>query len=287
MRFLSFVSSGKARFGALVGDEIVDLSARMPEYASLRDLIADDALERAGDIAQRCDGDVMLDAISYLPTIPDADRIFCIGVNYARRNEEYRDASNAPSYPSVFMRTRESLVGHLEPILRPPESTKFDYEGEIVMVVGKAGRRIARENARQHIAGLTLMNEGSVRDYMRHGKFNVTQGKNFESSGALGPVLITSDELGSFSNLGIETRVNGELRQQDSTENLMFSFEYLVSYLSVFCTLKPGDLISTGTPTGAGAHMRPPRYLVSGDLVEVSSPTIGKLANQVVDEKPH
>ena len=285
MKFLSFRAGGRDCYGALVDGKVVDLSARMPQYTSLRDLIAGGALARASEIAGECDADFALDDISYLPTIPDPERIFCVGVNYRNRNEEYRDDSHAPRYPSVFMRTRESLVGHLEPILRPPESDQLDYEGEIVMVIGKSGRRITQDRAHEHIAGLTLMNEGSVRDYMRHGKFNVTQGKNFERSGALGPAMVPIDEVGSLSELGITTRVNGEIRQQDSTRNLMFPFEHLVSYVSVFCCLKPGDLISTGTPTGAGVHTHPPRYLGPGDLVEVTSPSIGVLKNQVEDEQ--
>ena len=226
-----------------------------------------------------------LDEITYLPTIPNAQKIICIGVNYGDRNAEYKDNSNAPNYPSVFLRTRESLVGHQESVVRPPESEQLDYEGEIVMVVGKAGRRIPKSEAREHIAGLTIMNEGSVRDWLRHGKFNVTQGKNFERSGALGPWMVTLDEIGNFADLHVTTRVNGEVRQDDGTDNLMFPFEYLIEYLSTFMRLQPGDLISTGTPTGAGARFDPPKYLIPGDIVEVEVPGIGTLRNPVDDEQ--
>ena len=183
------------------------------------------------------------------------------------------------------MRTRESLVGHEQSLIDPPESEQLDYEGEIVIVVGKEGRRIPKENAHEYVAGLTIMNEGSIRDYLRHAKFNVTQGKNFENSGALGPWLVTPDELDPMSELRVMTRVNGEERQNDTTNSLMFPFRYLLSYLSTFYRLKPGDIIATGTPNGAGARFDPPKYLKQGDIVEVEVPGIGTLSNRVETEK--
>ncbi|MDH4073919.1 MAG: fumarylacetoacetate hydrolase family protein, partial [Gammaproteobacteria bacterium] len=186
---------------------------------------------------------------------------------------------------SVFMRTRESLVGHDEPIMDPPESDQLDYEGEIVIVVGKEGRRIPAAKAHEHVAGLTIMNEGSIRDYLRHAKFNVTQGKNFERSGSLGPWMVTPDELDPMSELRVMTRVNGEERQNDTTASLMFPFPYLIGYLSTFYRLKPGDIIATGTPNGAGARFDPPKYLKHGDIVEVEVPGIGILRNRVETEK--
>ncbi len=284
MRLLSFGQGDKPCFGALKDDAVVNLSARMPEYSSLRQVLADGVVEQLSAILDKSDGDHDLGEVAFLPTIPDAERILCVGVNYVSRNQEYRDGSEAPRYPSLFLRTRESLVGHRQPILRPPESEQLDYEGEIALVIGKAGRRILKEQAAEHIAGLTLMNEGTIRDYVRHGKFNVTQGKNFEASGALGPYLVTTDEVGRFENIDIRTHVNGELRQQNTTANLTFSFANLVEYISAFMHLKPGDIISTGTPTGAGARFDPPRYLKPGDLVEVSSSKLGTLTNRIEDE---
>jgi 5-carboxymethyl-2-hydroxymuconate isomerase len=182
------------------------------------------------------------------------------------------------------MRTPGSLVGHLQPIVRPPESTQFDYEGEIAIIIGKPGRRITEDRAHDHIAGLTVLQEGSVRDWMRHGKFNVTQGKNFDRSGAVGPWMVTADEFDGYDRLTVTTRINGAQRQHDSTANLLFSFTYLIRYLSTFMTLKTGDIITTGTPTGAGARFDPPRFLVPGDTVEVEVPGVGVLRNHVVDE---
>jgi 5-carboxymethyl-2-hydroxymuconate isomerase len=184
------------------------------------------------------------------------------------------------------MRVPDSFVGHDQPILRPPESPQLDYEGEIGIIIGKAGRRIPQESVEQHIAGLTVINEGTIRDWLRHAKFNVTQGKNFYHSGAIGPWMVTADEIASYDDLTVETRVNGELRQSDTTANLMFPFRYLVSYLSTFFMLKPGDVIATGTPLGAGARFEPPKYLKPGDVVQVDVPAVGHLRNEVVDETP-
>lgn len=286
MRLLSFSHNGRASWGALQGERVIDLGAQFNgRFADLRAVLAADALDEVRATAASLPGTLALADIRWLPTIPNPDKILCIGVNYAERNAEYKDASELPKYPSVFIRTPGSLVGHLEPVLRPPESPQLDYEGEITLVVGKAGRRIAEADAHLHIAGLTIMNEGTVRDWLRHGKFNVTQGKNFHASGAVGPWLVTRDELGDCcAPRTLQTRVNGELRQDDSTARLMFPFRRLIAYLSTFTHLLPGDLIATGTPTGAGIHLTPPRFLVPGDTVTVDVEGVGQLRNTVQDE---
>lgn len=223
------------------------------------------------------------DRFRYAPMLPDPEKIICVGVNYHNRNEEYRDGSETPKYPSLFLRTPTSFTGHDSPLVRPRESDQLDYEGEIAIVIAKAGRRIPRSEAFAHIAGLTLMNEGTLRDWVRHAKFNVTQGKNFDRSGAIGPWMLTAEEFDGYGDLQIQARVNDELRQDDSTRNMIFGFDVLIEYISAFATLKPGDIISTGTPTGAGARFDPPIFLVPGDVVEISSPQIGVLRNGVVD----
>ena len=281
MKFMSFEHNGVASFGALVDGGVVDLGAR---HADLRSAIRAGELGVLASEASNATADYSLEEITWLPTIPNPEKIICIGVNYANRNAEYKDNSEAPKYPSVFMRTRESLTGHEQPLMDPPESDQLDYEGEIVIVIGKEGRRIPEVKAHEYIAGLTIMNEGSLRDFLRHAKFNVTQGKNFEKSGALGPWLVTPDELDPMGELQVITRVNGEERQNDTTANLMFPFRYLISYLSTFYRLKPGDVIATGTPLGAGARFDPPKYLKEGDVVEVEVPGIGILRNPVATE---
>lgn len=227
-----------------------------------------------------------LSEVILLPPIPNPEKIICIGVNYANRNAEYQDNSSEAAYPSVFMRTPDSLTGHNAPLIRPPESHQLDYEGEIVIVIGKGGRRIRQEDAYQHIAGLTIMNEGTLRDWVRHAKFNVTQGKNFVHSGSIGPWMVTANNFNAqtYENMTVTTRVNGEVRQHDTTANMMFPFAYIIHYLSKFYLLKPGDIIATGTPNGAGARFDPPRYLVPGDIVEVEVQGVGILRNGIEDE---
>jgi len=284
MRFLSYSNDGAETFGAINDDGVVDLGRRHGGLPDLRQAIRAERLGELAIEAATADADCSLGDIAFLPTIPNPEKIICIGVNYANRNEEYKDGSEAPKYPSVFMRTRETLTGHEQPLMDPPESDQLDYEGEIVIVIGKEGRRIAEADAHHYVAGLTIMNEGSVRDFLRHAKFNVTQGKNFEGSGSLGPWLVTPDELDPMSELQVMTRVNGEERQNDTTNSLMFPFRYLISYLSTFYRLKPGDIIATGTPNGAGARFDPPKYLKEGDVVEVEVPGIGVLRNAVETE---
>ena len=286
MRVLTFETSNEAHLGVASDGGVIDITARDPSLRSLREVLREGAMPRLRELAHGASPDRGLDEIDYLPPVPDAERIICIGVNYVTRNAEYRDDSDLPRYPSVFLRTRESMVGHGKPLLRPQESQQLDYEGEIAMIVGKTGRRIPEGTAHEHIAGLTVLNEGSVRDWVRHGKFNVTQGKNFESSGSFGPWMVTSDAIGhAYDDLRVMTRVNGETRQDDTTDHLLFPFRYLISYLSTFMRLKPGDVISTGTPNGAGARFDPPRYLAPGDVVEVEVPGIGILRKEVADEE--
>ncbi len=285
MRFVSFRSGDHSSFGVVKDHGIVDVGKLLGgRFAGLGDAIRAGALPSALELGAAREPSVALDEVRYLPTVPDAEKSIVIGINYGNRNEEYKDGAEAPRYPSVFMRTPGSLVGHGETILRPPESEQLDYEGEIVLVIGTEGRRIAEADAWRHVAGLTLANEGSVRDWLRHSKFNVTHGKNFERSGSLGPWMVTADELRDGEELHLTTRVNGELRQDDTTGNMIFSFRRLIAYLSSFMRLLPGDLILTGTPTGAGARFDPPRYLKHGDLVEVHVRNIGTLANAIVDE---
>ncbi len=286
MRLLSYRYKQRTSFGVATDAGVVDIPKLAPQWSSLKSLLEADALDKAEQLTANAAADYALDEISWLVPVPDPAKIICVGVNYGNRNDEYEEIAPAPAYPSIFMRTPGSLTGHLQPLLRPPESEQLDYEGEIAIVIGRQGRRIAVAEARAHVAGLTLLNEGSIRDWLRHSRFNVTQGKNFEQSGAAGPWMVTTDELPGFDELHLTTRVNGEVRQQDNTSNLFFSFERLISYVSTFMRLMPGDIISTGTPVGAGARLNPPQYLKPGDVVEIESPSIGRLRNEVRDETP-
>ncbi|WP_407151683.1 fumarylacetoacetate hydrolase family protein [Bradyrhizobium sp. ORS 86] len=286
MRLLSYLAHGEAHYGAVIAGGVIDLTRRIGrDFADLKALIAGEGLAAARTAVEGQTPDHALEGLTLLPPVLAPEKLWCIGVNYAERNAEYRDNSELPKYPSLFVRSPSSMVGSGQSIEKPKVSEQLDYEGELVIVIGKRGRHIPREHAWSHICGMTLCNEGTVRDWLRHGKFNVTQGKNFDRSGSVGPWIVTADELDPRGPHDIVTRVNGEVRQQDTTERLMFPFDMLIAYLSTFATLKPGDMIVTGTPTGAGARFDPPRWLKPGDVVEVESAGIGVLRNTVIAEQ--
>lgn len=282
-KFATFVAGGTESYGAVVDGGVIDLGKRLgTKYPTLIDAIRAGALPELRTTAAKLKPDLSLADVRFLNPVPGGEKILCIGVNYANRNAEYRDGEELPKYPSLFFRTSDSLVGHNEPIVRPKLSDQLDYEGEIVLVIGKRASEVARKDALGVIAGVTLCNEGTVRDWLRHGKFNVTQGKNFDRSGSVGPWIVPVDEIDLTGPLHLTTKVNGEVRQDDSTENLIFDFPELIRYISSFMTLKPGDMIVTGTPTGAGARFDPPKWLKPGDVVEVTVPEIGTLRNEVI-----
>jgi 5-carboxymethyl-2-hydroxymuconate isomerase len=288
LKLLNFRVRGRETFGALGTEGVVDLGARLSKgvAADVTDVVSMLRADLVGEVRAILDTDpydYSLGDVQILKPLGRGLRYFCIGVNYPDRNEEYKDGSEGPKYPSLFMRTHSSFSAADEPILRPRESEQLDYEGEIVIVIGQGGRRIPLASAMSHVFAYTCANEGSVRDWLRHSKFNVTQGKNFDRSGSIGPWLVTADEVG-LAPLRVLTRVNGELRQHDTSDRMIFQMPYLIHYLSTFCTLEPGDVILTGTPSGAGARFEPPRYLKAGDEVEVEVSRVGLLRNTVVDD---
>lgn len=284
-RVASFRAGGHDRYGLVTESGIVDLwtefGARFP---TLREVLEAGALQEL--IAAGRDRAPAWDesAVEFGIPVPRPSRIICVGVNFPDRNAEYKDGTAQPKHMSLFPRFPSSFTGHGRPLIRPPENHTLDYEGEVAVVIGKGGRRIAAERAYDHIAALTLCNEGTIRDWVRHAKFNVTQGKNWDASGAIGPWLVPFTEAAQLDEARITTRVNGEVRQDDELKNMMFPIREEIAYISTFTTLEPGDIIVTGTPTGAGARFDPPRYLVPGDVVEVESPGIGLLRNTVADE---
>jgi 2-keto-4-pentenoate hydratase/2-oxohepta-3-ene-1,7-dioic acid hydratase in catechol pathway len=285
LKLVNFRVRGAESFGAVTCDGIVDLGARM-RGAGLTDalsLLHTGRIDDARKLAEAARSDYALVDVQIRKPLGRGLRYFCIGVNYPDRNEEYKDGSERPQYPSIFTRSHTSFSAHEEPIVRPRESEQLDYEGEIVVVMGQGGRRIPLARAMQHVFAYTCANEGSVRDWLRHSKFNVTQGKNFDRSGSIGPWLVSADEVGE-APLRVNTRVNGELRQDDTSDRMIFPIPYLIHYISTFCTLEPGDVILTGTPSGAGARFDPPRYLEAGDQVEVGISRLGLLRNTVVND---
>ena len=280
---ISFLHNNAARFGRLDGETVTDLTASFDgRFASLSDAANAGALAElyAADGASVALADVTLTA-----PLPSPGKIICVGVNFPDRNAEYKDGQSAPANPSLFIRFPGSFVGHGDDLRRPPESEQLDYEGEIAIVIGAGGRRIEAANAWDHIAAVTLCNEGTIRDWVRHAKFNVTQGKNFEKSAAMGPGLLAFTGPDMLADIVLTTRVNGEIRQQDRTSRMIFSFTDIIAYVSTFTPLKPGDVLVCGTPTGAGARFDPPKWLKPGDIVEISADGLGTLSNGVRDEE--
>ena len=285
MRLLNFRIEGRESFGALGPKGVVDLGGRLRSVspANIVAALRCGLTAQMSSLAAQLAPDHALQDLEILSPTGSGLRYFCIGVNYPERNEEYRDGSERPKYPSIFTRSHTSFAAPGQPILRPRESEQLDYEGEIVLVLGRGGRRIPQQEAMAHVFGYSCANEGTVRDWLRHAKFNVTPGKNFDRSGSIGPHLVSADEVGT-APLRLTTRVNGELRQQDTSDRMIFPMPYLIHYLSTFCTLEPGDVILTGTPSGAGARLDPPQYLQPGDVVEVEVARVGLLSNTVVDD---
>ena len=282
MKLATYTTRGSTYYGAVTDDGMIPLSPNFPHWPSLRDVIAADGLH---DLAIAAQGRTATHThVTYQIPVPNPEKIICVGVNFPDRNAEYKDGQDAPPNMSLFPRFPRSFTGADQPLIRPPESEKLDYEGEIAIVIGTGGRRIAEADAYDHIAALTLCNEGTIRDWVRHAKFNVTQGKNWDRSGAMGPWLVPFTAAAQLDDIRLTTHVNGELRQDDRTSRMLFPIRRQIAYISTFTTLVPGDIIVTGTPTGAGARFDPPKFLEPGDVIEVTAEGIGTLRNEVADE---
>jgi 2-keto-4-pentenoate hydratase/2-oxohepta-3-ene-1,7-dioic acid hydratase in catechol pathway len=281
MRLASYSLHGRPSFGAVVGEGIVDLRPRLHRFASLVEVFRAQALDQAEAAAADVRPDVRLAEVELLPPLLAPEKILCVGVNYKNRPQDY-DIATTPKYPSMFYRAPNSLVGSGQNLVRPKISEQLDYEGEIAIVIGRDCKHVAKESALGVIAGITLANEGTIRDWTRHGQFNVTQGKNFDACGSIGPWIETDFDL--TKPLHLIVRKNGEVTQDDTTASMIFSFADIITYTTSFMTLKAGDVICTGTPVKKTPKVDPPVWLKPGDTIEVECPEIGVLRNQVVDE---
>lgn len=282
MKLVSFTRDGKASYGAVVGTDIVDLGAKLgARYPDLKALLAGNAVSEADRVATNSTPDCRLDQAQLLPVIPNPGKIFCIGLNYEdHRLETRRDKTE---HPTVFLRYPDSQVGHGQPLLRPHESTMFDFEGEIAVVIGKGGRRISEADAWSHVAGFSCYNDGSVRDWQYHTS-QFSPGKNFYHTGGFGPWLVTADEIRPSDVLTLQTRLNGQVMQQADTSKMIFPIPRLIAYCSTFLPLAPGDVFVTGTPGGVGAKRTPPVFMKEGDVVEIEVSKVGVLRNTVAVE---
>lgn len=275
-RYISYNRpDGTPSFGRLGNGKVADLGT--PGAAAY----LADALD--GDLAALTPtGEYALDSVRLLPPVPNPGKILCIGLNYATHVAE--TGREQKEFPAVFVRWTDTLVAAGEPLVRPLESPRFDYEGELAVVIGKGGRRIPREQAMAHVAGYAIFNDASVRDWQRH-NIQFTPGKNFPGTGSFGPELVTPDEVADLASLRVQTRLNGAIVQDQPISDLIWDVPFLISYCSTFTPLSPGDVIATGTPGGVGDKRTPPLYMKAGDAVEVTIGNLGTLANPVVDEQ--
>ena len=282
MKYATYSTNGETFYGAVTDDGMIPLNADFPQWPTLFDVVQADGLDALGQAATG--QSATHTDFEFEMVLPNARRILCVGVNFPDRNAEYKDGSEQPKYMSLFPRFASGFTGHNRPLIRPPENETLDYEGEVAIVIGKTGRRISQADSYDHIAAITLCNEGTIRDWVRHAKFNVTQGKNWDNSGSIGPWLVPFKNASQLDDARIITRVNGEVRQDDVLSRMMHPIRREIEYISTFMTLQPGDIIVTGTPTGSGARLDPPQYLKPGDVIEVEVNGIGTLRNTVVDE---
>ena len=285
MKLVSFRHGGRDRFGAVVGDGVVDFSGTMFMETLYPDLVGVFAANAVGELRKALDGATptlgFSDITLNLP-IPHPGKILCVGRNY-RAYHEVQEMGKTPQWPSIFGRFVDSFVPHDAPLVKPDESDQLDYEGELAVVIGRAGRHIAEKDALSYIAGYTVLNEGSVRDWANRGTQNCPA-KNFWHSGSIGPWIVTADEIPDPSKLHIVTRINGEVRQDGGTDLMIFSIPYVIAHISKFTWLQPGDIIATGSPGGSAVEMKPPKWMKVGDALEVDISGVGTLRNTVVAE---
>jgi 2-keto-4-pentenoate hydratase/2-oxohepta-3-ene-1,7-dioic acid hydratase in catechol pathway len=278
MKLASYRLGGEDTYGAVVGDGVVTLGGR--NHPTLRDALAAGALDELRAAAAGKTPDRKLADITWLPVIPNPAKILCVGINYKSHAEE--TGRDTMANPQMFLRLTNTLVGHDGEMIRPRVSTHFDFEGELTAVIGKGGRHIKESDALAHVAGYTCFVDGSVRDYQKH---SVTSGKNFIGTGPLGPWLVTSDEIPDPTKLTLTTRLNGQEMQRSGTDRLIYSIPKIISYVSDFTPLEPGDVIATGTPAGVGHRRNPPVWMKAGDVLEVEITGIGTLRSRIVDER--
>ncbi len=282
MRFVSFAVQGRASFGVLQHEGIVDLGARFGRIVpDLATYLEARALDAAPVIDATWDADYRRDEVQLLPVVPKPNKIVCVGVNYDEHRQEM--GREPASYPTLFTRFTDTLVGHNGTIVRPRVSTSLDFEGELAFVIGRESKGVKAEAAMSHVAGFTCFNDATLRDWQRH-TTQFVPGKNFASTAALGPELVTPDEVTAFGSRSLTTRLNGQVMQSATLGQMIFSVEQIVAYITSFTRLVPGDVIATGTPSGVGAKRTPPVFMKAGDIIEVIIDGVGHLKNMIADE---
>lgn len=278
MKLVSFDLHGEQAYGRVVDGEVIRLDCLAGAPVDLKSALATSWLADLPDSghAER----FALADLSLLPPVPNPGKVLCVATNF---HEPERGAKPVPGYPLVFTRFADSFTGHGQPLSKSRLTEKYDYEGELAVIIGKPGYRISREQAMDHVAGYTCLNDGSMRDWQKHST-QFAPGKNFYRSGSMGPWLVTADELPDLAGMRLETRVNGEVRQAIGMDRMIFDIAWLIAYFSSFTPLAPGDILATGTPSGFGSSRDPALFLQAGDVVDVEISGIGVLHNMVCDE---
>jgi len=280
MRLATYKTSRGTSYGAVTDKGIVDAGRRLGNsFPDLKSVIAGNAFSKIKPMLSE-KPDHQAAEVTWLPVIPNPDRIICVGLNY--QDHVVETGRDNTEQPAIFLRLPESQVGHGQPILRPRESKNLDYEAEIAVIIGKAGRRISQANSWQHVAGYSCYNDGSVRDWQRH-TIQWTAGKNFPMTGGFGPWLVTADEIPPGTKITLACRLNGVEMQRATTEQMIFKIPKIIEYVSTWTTLAPGDVLVTGTPGGVGARRNPPVWMKPGDKVEIEVDKVGILENSIAD----
>lgn len=279
MKVVSFVRNGKSSYGVVVGDGIVDIGAKLgAKYPDLVAVLKAGALAEVEAAAKGAAADLPYKGTTLLPVIPNPGKIVCVGVNYDEHRREM--GREPPGHPTIFVRFPESQVAHDQPLLKPAESDKLDYEAELAVIIGKTGYKVSEDDAFSIVAGYSCYNDGSVRDWQTHtGQF--TPGKNFNATGGFGPWMVTADEIPDAQALAIQSRLNGQVMQSSNTELMTFNIRKIIKYVTTFTPLQPGDVIATGTPGGVGTKRNPPVYMKDGDIIEIEIEKVGLLRNPV------
>ena len=280
MKLASYRLQNKDSYGAVVDGGVVDLAKRL-KYPDLRAVIEAGALAEAASAAKGAKSDASLEQITFLPLLPNPGKIICVGLNYKAHREE--TGRKETDNPALFVRFPDSQTAHLQPLVKPRHSDMLDYEGELAVIIGKAGRHVPEDKALGIIAGYSCYNDGSVRDWQNH-TIQWTAGKNFPKTGSFGPWMVTTDEIPDPTKLTLTTRLNGNVMQNSGVDLLIFPIPTLIKYITTFTELRPGDVISTGTPGGVGMKRNPPVFMKAGDTVEIEITSIGILKNQIVAE---
>jgi len=281
MKFVSFLQKGQAKFGISDDKNITDLTGKIKGANTLKELIANNGISDAKEYAKKNPGNINLDQIEYLPVIPNPGKIICVGLNYSEHVKE--TGRTVEQNPVIFLRVPESQTAHKQPIQRPKVSTHLDYECEMAVIMGDAGKHIKPENALKNIVGYSCYNESTVRDWQQHTR-QFGMGKNFEKTGSFGPHMVLAENISDYTKLSIQTRLNGKVMQDAKLSQLIFDIPTLISYVSKAIPWRAGDVLVTGTPGGVGFKRKPPIFMKEGDKVEVEISEIGILSNIIKDE---